>query len=185
MRYFSHLISFGILCLALNSCAQDSNYVELPYQRFGREVKTKVGVVLFEKSSWQVTPQGHKDLMAVVRILSLYEKYNNDQRIRIIGYADQDGETNLNLHLGLARAEEVGRLLESYGISMTSAKIASYGESRTYVNDTNSRKVEIWLENDPWAFVKSQVFIYIVLSIVISFLIGFITHRLIKGTFRT
>lgn len=164
------------------SCSPDYNYIELPYQRLGREVQTKIGSVYFEKNSWEVSAQGHKDLMATVRVLSLYEKYNDDQRIRIVGFSDQDGDHSLNLNLGLARAEEVARLLETFGIAMTRAKIASYGESRTYVNDQNSRKVEIWLENDPWAFIKNQVFIYIAISVIMSFLIGYITHRLIKGS---
>jgi len=182
MRYFSTLVSSGILCLTLFSCTPDYNYIELPYQRLGREVQTKIGTIYFEKSSWEVSAQGRKDLMASVRVLSLYERYNAEQRIRIVGFSDQDGDHSLNLNLGLARAEEVGRILETFGIAMTHARIASYGESRTYVSDQGSRKVEIWLENDPWAFIKNQVFIYIVLSIIISFLIGYITHRLIKGS---
>ncbi|MDH4263479.1 MAG: OmpA family protein [Spirochaetia bacterium] len=185
MRYVSRLISAGFLCLSIYSCNQDLNYVEFPYQHFGREVKSKIGTVLFDKSSYHVSQREQKNIMALARVLSLYERYNDNQRIRIIGYSDQDGDVLLNLNLGLARAEEVGRLLEVYGISMTRAKIASYGESRTYTNDATSRKVEVWLENDPWAFLKSQLFIYIVLSVVISFLIGYITHRLLKTNYRT
>lgn len=176
MRY----VSIIIIALALSSCGKDSNYMEFPYQRFGKEVKTKLGTIHFAKGSYQISPAGQKDLMAIVRVLSLYERYNDKQRIRIVGYADQDGDVGLNMQLGLARAEEVGHALESYGISMSRAKIASYGESRTFVNDKTFRKVDIFLENDPWAFLHDSVFIYVTISILVSFTIGFIAQRIIR-----
>lgn len=169
-----------ILSFSIISCDSDSGYIEFPYYHFGKEVKTRLGSIYFEKGSFQISPQGQKELMVIVRTLSLYERYNHTQRIRIIGYADQSGESGLNLQLGLARAEEVGHALETYGISMTRAKIASYGESRTYQNDKSFRKVEVWLENDPWAFLKNPLFIYIILATLFSFFIGFLTHRLIR-----
>ncbi|MDH4199560.1 MAG: OmpA family protein [Spirochaetia bacterium] len=170
-----------IFAIQVASCSQNSDYLEFPYRQFGKEVKTKIGSVYFDKNSYSVTPGGLKDIMAATRMLSLYERYNDTQRIRIIGYADQDGEASLNMQLGLARAEEVGRVLENFGISMSNAKIASYGESRTYVNNNTFRKVEIWLENDPLAFLKSELFSYLFLSVLISFLIGFMAHRVIKS----
>ena len=166
------------------SCTNDPDYKELSYHKSVRETRTKLGTVYFEKSSFAVNQPARKELMSVARVLSLYERYNDTQRIRLIGYSDQDGDSMLNLHLGLARAEEVARVLENYGVSMTRAKIGSYGEARTFKSSPDSRKVEIWLENDPWSFLKSQLFIYIVLSIVFSFLTGYLAHRIIKSNSR-
>jgi hypothetical protein len=179
MRYLTGLI----FALFLLSCSGDSNYIEFPYKKFGKDVKTKIGTVFFEKGSFQLSSTAHKDVMVIVRTLSLYERYNDTQRIRIIGYADQEGESSLNLQLGLARAEEVGRVLENFGISMTKAKIGSYGESLAYINDKAFRKAEVWLENNPWAFLHNKIFIYIFIAIVMSFLIGFITNVLLKRNY--
>ncbi len=158
-----------IFCLTAHVFGMNTNtgydYIERPYRDSSLKGKVHLGSVYFAPNSWKLDASGHKEAMQMARSLSLYTQYNHGRQIKVYGFADQKGESQVNLQLGLARAEELARVLEEYGAPMANAVIASWGETHAYDSSENYRKAELWIEPDPWGFVKKPAFVYIVTAV--------------------
>ena len=154
-------------------------YIEIPYKDSSLSGKTHIGTVYFAAGSWKLNDPAHKEAIKIARALSLFDQYNRGQRVLVVGFTDRKGESAVNLQLGLARAEELARVLENYGVGMSNARIASFGETRAYDDHKDYRRAEVWLVPDPWAFLYSPVFtftwiaaIFIALVVVLVVLIN-------------
>jgi hypothetical protein len=150
--------------LAPEVYSEEVEYIEKPYTQLNDDSKTLIGTVFFSARSWKLNPEAHKEAMKIARALTLIEKYNSKDIIKLIGYANYD-EMDTSLQLGLARAEELGRVLENYGVGLNDAIIASHGEFKSYEKSDTFRKVEVWVEDNRFSFLKSPLFIYIFLTV--------------------
>jgi len=164
-----------ILFFAVLSSAANAEYVERQYSSDVKG-KTRLGVVYFPTGSYQITKSEHERVRKIAHMLEIYHNYDNSRRIKIVGYSDNEGGSDFNLHLGLARAEQLARALDDYGIVMKNAVIASYGESKVAFNEKNYRKAEVWLEPDSWGTYGSRTGLYMFFGIAIAVLIGFFVY---------
>ena len=170
-------ICLFIITITLFSFEIHSEYIEKEY-RGGKRDRTLVGTVYFKAGSYKITENGRRQARKIAQVLDIYDTYQKNRRIKVVGYADKMGDSDLNLHLGLARAERVANMLEGYGVSMRLAKIASYGESHTLFADSHYRKAEVWLEKSSWSMLGHKTFLYIVIGFFILIAIAFVSYWL-------
>ncbi|MES0491872.1 MAG: OmpA family protein [Leptospirales bacterium] len=164
-----------ILFFILLSTAANAEYVERPYSSDVKG-KTRLGIVYFANGSYEISGAEQTRVKKIAHMLEIYHNYDNSRRIKIVGYADNEGGSDFNLHLGLARAEQLARALDDYGIVMKNAVIASYGESKDGFSEKNYRRAEVWLEPDSWGIYGSNTGLSIFFGIAITLLIGFFVY---------
>ena len=165
----------GLIAALLLSTGIYSDYVERPYSP---EVKgkTRLGTVYFATGSYELNKDGRERVRKIAHMLEIYHTYEKNRRIRITGYANHEGDSEFNLHLGLARAERLARALDEYGISMENAVIASHGESKSALTEKNYRRAEVWLEPDTLGFYGQNTGLYMFFVIATFLIIGFVVY---------
>lgn len=152
---FVTLTGLAFSIAAQNLSSYSGHYVEKPYHPLKSKYHEKgdiyIGKVMFKFGSDEITINTRKALRRVANSILLHhdgyhEAYIDSNRyVKIIGFTDTSGESQYNINLGLNRARAVAATLESMGVSMQNAVIASYGESTAAGIHANYRQAEIWL----------------------------------------
>jgi len=168
----------------LQQIAGNQEYVEKSFEGSRLVDGVYLGEVYFQKGSSTMGPDGLKEIAAIARSLDMYQIYRSDYHLYFVGFADTKGESKSNLELGVLRARNCALMLEKTGVSLKRARIASYGESRSYLNDTEYKKCEIWLERDPLFWLRSPLFLYGVVFTVFLALGLYLAYQLRRTGFR-
>lgn len=105
-------------------------------------------VVWFEHNSTRFRSDSRVDsnihfLLLLREIGSYLSLTNNTGIVKIHGYASQEGSDSHNVTLSLQRALRIKELLEVAGIPATNMIAIPHGESRSYRNLANNRRVEV------------------------------------------
>lgn len=150
------------------------DYVEKSWRHKSGNIH--LGTVYFEYGSHHLNSSGREQIREISSRISRYfpdmsqwkynpavDQINYAANLQITGYADNDGNNEYNLNLGLLRAEEVAQALENTGINLENARVASYGETKSSGNASRFRRVDIWLRDGDSR--DSDMPVYLILTI--------------------
>ena len=84
--------------------------------------------VQYDVNEWQVSDEEMDKVKAVARVM----KDNSNVKIRVVGFADYTGSDAYNMKLSERRANEVKRLLKSYGIAEDRIEVDYKGKNAPF-----------------------------------------------------
>lgn len=91
-----------------------------------------------------VLDQDAQDALSVVVGQAMRRKDMQDVRFEVAGHSDNQGDSNKSQELSRRRAEVVQKYLtDNFGISSDRLQVASYGQSRPLVPNTNAANQEL------------------------------------------
>jgi len=96
------------------------------------------GDVLFRTGSADIPPETAHEITVLAGVLAKSPALN----VKLDGYADPRGTTELNLKLSEARANAVRDLFLSAGVPEESLEVNAYGKSQSVANDTDGYALE-------------------------------------------
>lgn len=89
--------------------------------------------IIFFKHSFQLEDFAYQEIKRVFDFLAS----NPGNRVKIIGHTDNIGSEDLNMNLGMRRAEVVAKVLIAMGIDESRLMVESLGESKPLVDSSN------------------------------------------------
>jgi outer membrane protein OmpA-like peptidoglycan-associated protein len=115
------------------------------------------GDVLFRTGSAEIPPETAHEIGVLAGMLAKSPALN----VKLDGYADPRGTTEVNLKLSEARANAVRDLFLAAGVPEESLEVNAYGKSQSVANDSDGyaleRRVRLTLEAPPPAPVAQAV----------------------------
>ena len=96
--------------------ADQLNYYAMPFS------------VQYDVNEWQVSDEEIDKVKAVARVM----KDNSNVKIRVVGFADYTGSDAYNMKLSERRANEVKRLLKSYGVAEDRIEVDYKGKNAPF-----------------------------------------------------
>jgi len=150
-------------------------YWEKPFQSTN---KVLAGTIYFSHGSFTVSSEMNKQITGIIQSTDYLRYYEVNTIIKIIGFTDSKGESALNLNLGMLRAESVATRLHEKGIPSEKIIIASYGENRSYTDDAENRKAEVWLVSGESTFFSTRNYLYFLFAFIFFiFVLAFIKKK--------
>jgi len=149
-------------------------YWEKPFQSAN---KVLAGTIYFSQGSFTVSSEMNKQITAIIQSTDYLRYYETDTIIKIIGFTDNKGESALNLNLGMLRAESVATRLHEKGIPSEKIVVATYGENRSYTEDAENRKAEVWLVSGESTFFSTRNYLYFLSAFVLFIFILFFIKK--------
>jgi len=115
----------------------------------GRQIVGKgafLPTVYFDVASSEVSYSNYQRLATVASVL----KANPGYKLRVIGFADSDGSTEINYKLGLKRASAViESLVNTFGIDLDRMIADSQGENNLLANEDQKMKFKVTSDGLP------------------------------------
>lgn len=140
--YFQGLPYHYALMMDVNRIPSMNDCHRLEEQNYSS--KSKIENLLFETDEYSISALGEKELIKLANQINR----GKVKRIKVIGFADQQGSTDYNLNLSSKRADAVVQLLKEYIRDPNIRIISEANGEVVHANQNDIRKedrrVEIW-----------------------------------------
>ena len=101
----------------------------------------------FTSGSTQADERAVEDIKRIIKILAKPE--NRKKTVLLIGFTDNKGNPNQNIHLSIQRAQSIGTEFAKFGVSAETIGIGQalpIATNATAAGQNKNRRVEVWLK---------------------------------------